>query len=209
MDIFYDECMKPNLSVRASGNSVVFSITVMGLLYPSVLLSGTPLLTRLAGVSFRNGGRRSTVHFQTGSSFCGKSEKIGVLKCLIHGVGGGRGRRWFWEGVDGGDNNYFAFTKGIFRKARLLPFSVSPLFVLGSIIFPEFLLSESISTGGSWNFKESNAFNVICLVDKSFEFTLLPLNLSPQVQSLHQVKCQMELGIVTTVTLAPSSFTLG
>lgn len=86
-----------------------------GLAYPSVALSGIPLLTRLAGISFRNGGCRSPRKLWTGSSFGGKSEKMGVTKCLIHGVGGGGGGGGIWEGADGSDNNHFAFTKGNFR----------------------------------------------------------------------------------------------
>jgi len=89
---------------------------VTGLAYPSVVLSRIPLLTRLAGTSFRNGGCRSPRKLSTGSSFGGRSEKMGVPKCLIHGVGGGGGGGGFWEGADGSDNNHFAFTKGNFRK---------------------------------------------------------------------------------------------
>lgn len=87
-----------------------------GLAYPSVVLSGIPLLTRLAGTSFRNGGCTNPRKLWAGSSFGGKSEKMGVPKCLIHGVGGGGGGGGFWEGADGSDNNHFAFTKGNFRK---------------------------------------------------------------------------------------------
>lgn len=88
-----------------------------GLACPSVVLPRIPLLTRLAGFNFRNGGCRSPRKLWTGFSSGGKSEKIGVPKCLIHGVGGGGGGGGgFWEGADSSDNNHFALSKGSFRK---------------------------------------------------------------------------------------------
>jgi len=118
---------------------------VTGLACPSVVLPRIPLLTRLAGFNFRNGGCRSPRKLWTGFSSGGKSEKIGVPKCLIHGVGGGGGGGGgFWEGADSSDNNHFALSKGSFRKVWIPSLGLGPgPFVLDSFIFPVFPLHES------------------------------------------------------------------